>query len=227
MNKDIALALTCLLAALTVFGNQISDGQRRLVEELESGWTDLFAAGDFSKWSKVNGDPVPKQWTINDGIVHRGKLGGGSIITKRHYKDFELRFDWKISEAGNSGIKYRSRGHLGLEYQILDDEKHKDGKDPTHRAGSIYDILAADADKPINPPGEWNSGRIVVDGERVEHWLNGRLVAAIDLGSDDWKQRFESSKYKKHEGFGTWTGPILLQDHYDKVWYRNLRIREL
>ncbi|HKK19530.1 MAG TPA: DUF1080 domain-containing protein [Opitutales bacterium] len=197
------------------------------VKEFEPEWTDLFASGDFSGWTKVNGKPVSHHWTIDDGVVYRGKDGGGGIITKQDYEDFELRFDWKISEAGNSGIKYRSRGRLGLEYQVLDDEKHKDGKNPTHRAGSIYDILAAPDDKTMHPPGEWNSGRIVADGNRIEHWLNGKLVAAIDLDSDDWKRRFESSKYRKHEGFGTWTGPILLQDHWDDVWYRNVRIREL
>jgi hypothetical protein len=197
------------------------------VKELQSGLKDLFASGDFSEWTKVNGKPVPGQWSIENGVVHRGKRGGGDIITKDSYKNFDLRFDWKISEGGNSGIKYRTRKKLGLEYQILDDEKHRDGKTPNHRVGSIYDILAADEDKFVNPPGEWNRGRIVVEGERVEHWLNGSLVAEIDLGSEDWTRRFESSKYRKHEGFGTWKGPILLQDHQDKVWYRNVRIMEL
>jgi hypothetical protein len=197
------------------------------VKELDPEWTDLFASGDFSGWTKVNGKPVSHHWTISDGVVYRSKDGGGDIVTRQDFKDFELCFDWKISEVGNSGIKYRTRGRLGLEYQILDDEKHKDGKIPTHRVGSIYDILQADEDKPVNPPGEWNRGRIVADGNRIEHWLNGKLVAEIDLSSEDWKQRFQSSKYKKHEGFGTWTGPILLQDHWDDVWYRNVRIREL
>lgn len=197
------------------------------VKEIEPEWDDLFSAGDFSKWTKVNGDPVPSQWTIEDGVVYRGENGGGSIITKEHYHDFELRFDWKISEGGNSGIKYRSRKHLGLEYQILDDAKHKDRENPTNRVGSLYEILAADADKPVNPVGEWNSGRIVMQGDQVEHWLNGKLVTSIVIGSDDWKERFAKSKYSKHEGFGSWTGPILLQDHYDDVWYRNLRIRKL
>ena len=227
MKKRIALALTALLAALPAFGQQIAEDQQRFVEKIEPGWNDLFAAGDFSQWSKVNGDPVPGQWTIENGVVYRGQDGGGSIVTKQQYQDFELRFDWKISEAGNSGIKYRSRGHLGLEYQILDDDKHKDGKKPSHRVGSLYDLVTADADKPVNPPGEWNSGRIVVDGDHVEHWLNGKIVMSVTIGSDDWKQRFAKSKYHKHTGFGTWTGPLLLQDHYDEVWYRNLRIREL
>lgn len=196
-------------------------------EKVETKWVDLFASGDFAAWSKVNGDPVPRQWTINDGIVFRGKNGGGSIITKKHYKDFELYFDWKISERGNSGVKYRTRGHLGLEYQVLDDDKHKDGKKPSHRTAALYNLKAADPDKPVNPVGEWNTGRIVMQGDQVEHWLNGKLVLSIMIGSEDWKKRFAKSKYRKHEGFGTWTGPILLQDHFDDVWYRNLRICEL
>lgn len=197
------------------------------VRELESGWEDLFASGDFSSWTKVGGDPVSEKWTIQDGIVHRAGLRPGSIITKNHYKDFDLRFEWKISEAGNSGIKYRSRDHLGMEYQILDDVKHKDGQKPSHRAASLYNMLAAPDNKPIKPVGEWNSGRIVVKGEQVEHWLNGELVVSIEIGSDDWKERFANSKYSKHEGFGTWTGPIYLQDHADEVWYRNMRIKSL
>lgn len=197
------------------------------VKELDSGWTDLFASGDFSAWTRVNGNPVPNQWTIENGIVHRGGLGAGDIITKKHYKDFEMKFDWKISEGGNSGIKYRTRGSLGLEYQVLDDDKHKDGKKPSHRAASLYNLLAAPDDKPINPPGDWNSGRIVIEGNHLEHWLNGSKVVSVEIGSEDWQQRFEESKYRKHDGFGTWTGPVLLQDHQDKVWYRNVLIREL
>ncbi len=197
------------------------------VKELPTDGEDLFASGDFSQWTSVNGKPVPSQWTIENGVVFRGKNGGGDIITKKHYHNFELQFDWKISEAGNSGVKYRTRGSLGLEYQILDDDKHKDAKKPSHRTAGLYDLKAADADKPVHPFGEWNTGRIVAQGDQVEHWLNGKKVLSITIGSEDWQARFAASKYRQHEGFGTWTGPILLQDHYDNVWYRNLRIREL
>ena len=187
---------------------------------------DLFNKDDFSQWTKVNGEKVDKGWSIENGIVHR-HAKGGDIITKGKFKDFELTFEWKISKAGNSGIKYRARGSLGLEYQVLDDQKHRDNKNPTHRAGSLYELVAAQDSKTLNPVGEWNKGRIFVRGNQIEHWLNGEKVVEITWGSEDWKKRFQKSKYHKNEGFGSWEGPILLQDHNDPVWYRNLKIRKL
>jgi hypothetical protein len=171
-----------------------------------------------------------KKWT-RDGLLkmelYTATLKVGNIITKEKFKDFELTFEWKISKAGNSGIKYRARGSLGLEYQVLDDQKHRDNKNPTHRAGSLYELVAAPDSKPLKPVGEWNKGRIFVKGNQIEHWLNGEKVVEITWGSEDWKKRFQKSKYHKNEGFGSWEGPILLQDHNDPVWYRNLKIRKL
>ena len=187
---------------------------------------DLFAKDDFSQWTKVNGEKVDKGWSVENGIVHR-HAKSGDIITKEKFKDFELTFEWKISKAGNSGIKYRARGSLGLEYQVLDDQKHRDNKNPTHRAGSLYELVAAPDSKPLKPVGEWNKGRIFVKGNQIEHWLNGEKVVEITWGSEDWKKQFQKSKYHKNEGFGSWEGPILLQDHNDPVWYRNLKIRKL
>ena len=192
----------------------------------EAGWTDLFADGTFSQWQHVQGKDVPDGWKIEGGIISRPK-GGGDIVTKQSYQDFELTFEWKISEKGNSGVKYRTRGSLGLEYQVLDDAGHKDGKIPNHRTGSLYDLLAAPDSKPVKPVGEWNLGKIVAKGNRIEHWLNGERVIGIEIGSPEWTKHFQGSKYKKHEGFGTWAGPVLLQDHQDPVWYRNIRIRKL
>ena len=187
---------------------------------------DLFSQDDFSQWTKVDGKPVGNGWIIQEGVVHRKSLDG-DIITKEKFKDFELTFEWKISEAGNSGIKYRTRGRLGLEYQILDDQKHRDNKNPTHRAGSLYELVAAPDSKPLKPVGAWNKGRIVADGKQIQHWLNGVKVVEINWGTDDWKKRFQKSKYRKNEGFGSWEGPILLQDHNDPVWYRELRVKHL
>jgi hypothetical protein len=189
-------------------------------------WTSLFASGDFSNWTNIKGQAITKGWSIENGIVHRPSKGG-DIITQQHYENFELRFEWKISEAGNSGVKYRTRGSLGLEYQVLDDAKHRDRKNPTHRAGSLYELVAAPENKPLKPVGEWNRARILAHGNTIEHWLNGEKVVEIEVGSDDWKTKFQNSKYRQHDGFGSWTGPILLQDHNDEVWYRNVQIREL
>jgi len=193
--------------------------------------TDLFAAGDFSAWTTAKGAPVEKGWKIEDGVIHR-HAKGGDIITKASYKNFELSFEWKISKAGNSGVKYRTKGSLGLEYQVLDDENHPDRKIDNHLAASMYEIIAAPSDKPIKPVGEWNKARIVAKGNHIEHWLNGVKVVEIEYGSDDWKERFQKSKYSKrqyknNEGFGNWEGPILLQDHQDPAWFRNLIIKKL
>lgn len=192
-----------------------------------SEWTALFDANDFSSWTNLKGQPVGEGWSIQDGTIHRSGLRPGDIITKKHYKNFELCFDWKISEAGNSGVKYRTKGTLGLEYQILDDAKHKDNKNPTHRTGSLYELVAAPDSKQVSPVGEWNHARIIANGDTIQHWLNGEKVVEIEYGSDDWNQRFQVSKYSKHKDFGSSAGPILLQDHRDPVWFRNVRIREL
>ena len=186
----------------------------------------LFAQDDFSMWTKVDGKPVGEGWIIQEGVVHRKYLSG-DIITQEKFKDFELSFEWKISFAGNSGVKYRTRGRLGLEYQILDDKKHRDNKNPTHRAGSLYELVAAPDSKPLKAVGQWNKGRILANGKKIQHWLNGEKVVEITWGTDDWKKRFQKSKYRKNEGFGSWEGPILLQDHNDPVWYRELKVKHL
>ncbi len=215
MRLSLALITSCCLASLSHLA------------AVEADWTDLFADNDFSQWQQVGGGDVGGGWKINDGVVERDRILAGNICTRESFSDFELVFEWKISEGGNSGVKYRTRKSLGLEYQVLDDQKHSDGKKPSHRAASLYNLLAAPDSKPINPPGEWNKGRIIARGNTIEHWLNDELVVATTIGTEDWQERFKKSKYKNHDGFGTWNGPILLQDHGDRVWYRNLKIRRL
>jgi len=187
---------------------------------------DLFAGNDFSKWTTISGKPVQKGWRIKDGAVHRSSKGG-DIITKDSFKDFELSFQWKISPAGNSGIKYRTQGKLGLEYQVLDDESHRDNKIPSHRAGSLYDLIAAPDDKAIRPVGEWNKGKIIAQGNQIEHWMNGTKIIEIIWGSPEWEKCFGKSKYRQNKGFGSWQGPILLQDHNDPAWFKGFKIKKL
>ncbi len=196
------------------------------IKELNA-FTDLFADGTFAKWSAANGTDVGSKWSIEDGVAHFSEKGAGSIVTRDPYKDFELTFDWKISKGGNSGVKYRTHRNLGPEYQILDDANNQNGKKPLFTAGSLYDLVGAPGDKPLRPAGEWNTSRIVARGTLLEHWLNGVKIVQIDQDTDDWQQRFEKSKYRDLENFGAGAGPILLQEHGDEAWYRNVRIRDL
>jgi len=200
-------------------------------EAEEAAWIDLFAGNDFSQWTREDGSEVSSTWLggwrIEGGVVERHGLLAGDIVTKDAYRNFELEFEWRISRKGNSGVIYRRKGGKGLEYQILDDERHSDGKVPSHQAASLYDLAAASEDKPIHPAGSWNKGRIVIRGPIVEHWLNDERVLRIDMDSPEWARRVAASKFGGRADFGQRGSPILLQDHLDTVWFRNVRIREL
>lgn len=195
----------------------------------------LFNGKDLTGWTLADGKPVAAGWMVEpEGVLHRaGK--GGDIYTAKEYGDFELSFDWKIAAAGNSGVKYRvtayeKKGFLGPEYQLLDDTKHPDSKvGPQRQTASLYDIFPADAAlKKLNPPGEWNTTKIVVQGTRFEHWLNGVKVLETDTSSEAFKTAVAKSKFKNTAGFAlNAKGRIMLQDHGDEAWFRNLSIREL
>ncbi|GAB5562516.1 MAG: hypothetical protein SynsKO_41630 [Synoicihabitans sp.] len=193
----------------------------------DEDWTVLFDGRSLEQWTDLEGNAVTTGWRIEDGSLHRYDSTGGDIISREVYENFILEFEWKISEVGNSGVKYRARGKLGLEYQILDDAKHKDGKKTSRRAAGLYDLSAAPDNKPVSPVGEWNTARIVAKGRFLEHWVNGVKVMSIEQNTDDWRERFAASKYVEREGFGFGAGHILLQDHKDPVWFRNIRIKRL
>lgn len=197
-------------------------------------WQTLFDGRDLSAW-RIFGKPVdaPITWTVQDGALGWQK-GGGNLMTKESYADFELALEWKISPGGNSGVMFRvdpngdKPPQTGPEIQILDDAKHKDGKGELTSAGSLY-ALYPRAKAAAKPVGEWNTMRLRVQGGRVQHWLNGELVVEAEIGSADWNQRVDASKFAKfQQKFGKVpSGPILLQDHGDPVWFRNIRIRRL
>jgi len=192
------------------------------VAAAEEGWVCLSDSMDA--WVS-NGN-----WEFKNGVIHRIGKGGG-LNTKKLYENFVLEFEWKISEKGNSGVKYRMKKFgnkmLGIEYQIIDDEGAPAAASPLHKSGAIYDMVPATADKPLNPPGQWNKARIVARGSKLEHWLNGVKVAEIDQTTKDWETRFARSKYRKAKGFGFGKGCLHLQDHGSEVWFRNIRVKEL
>jgi hypothetical protein len=198
------------------------------------GWRDLFDGKTLYGWRCYRGGEIRQGWTVVDGILtHHPKGGGGDIITVEQFDDFELSIDWNISVGGNSGIFYRAGEETdqiwqnALEVQVLDDAAHGFSADHIQSAGGLY-VLYPPIDKQINPPGEWNQTRVVLNGNHGEHWLNGRRILSFEIGSDDWNKRVAASKFAEYPTFATHRrGHIGLQDHGDHVQYRNIRIRPL
>jgi hypothetical protein len=202
--------------------------------KVEKGFVALFDGTTTDQWMNARSGKFPgKGWAIEgDCLKHPTKGGGGDIITKSTYEQFDFRFEWKVSKGANSGVKYfiiRERGSLGHEYQVLDDANHPDGaKGANRQTAAFYDVLDPANDKPLKPVGEFNSSRILVKGNTVKHFLNGKVVLTYKLGSDELKAAIARSKFKNLKVFGQrLPGHILLQDHGDAVWYRNIRIRDL
>jgi len=205
----------------------------------EEGWELLFDGRSFNNWKGFKTDSISGKWIIDDHAIHYDpdEPGtGGDIITSEAFDNFELSFEWKIGECGNSGVIYLAEEaderdntwETGPEYQILDNTCHPDVENgPDRTAGSAYDVYASNEDV-TRPAGEWNESRILVEGRRVEHWLNGTNVVEYELESDDWQARIADSKWTDYPEFGTVdSGHIALQDHGDPVWYRKIKIRRL
>lgn len=204
--------------------NTLTDAER------EAGWELLFDGETLDGWRGYHDPGLPQNWGIEDGTMHRFD-SGGDIITRDTFSNFELSLEWKVAEGGNSGIFYLAElGYEGIwesapEMQVLDDERHADGQSPLTSAGANYGLYAAPRGV-VNPAGEWNHARIVVDGDYVEHWLNGKLVVEYVLGSAEWAALVANSKFDQWPDYGTArSGHIGLQDHGDPVWYRNIKIR--
>jgi hypothetical protein len=198
--------------------------------EKATGWQLLFDGKTTSGWRGVKKEKAPDGWQATNGALARVS-GGGDIITNGQFDNFELVFEWKVTEGANSGVFFRVNEDYGViqspEYQVLHNQKHADGRNPKTSAASNYALHAPTKDL-TKPVGEWNQGKIVVNGDHVEHWLNGEKVLQYELGSDEWKSLVAGSKFKDMRYYGkATTGHIALQDHGDRVEYRNMKIRPL
>jgi hypothetical protein len=198
-----------------------------------SGWTPLFDGKSLAGWRSFKSEAPPSGWTVSNGILARtGK--GGDLMTVGQYGSFEFELDYRVAVGGNSGIMYRvvTEGNApywsGPEYQILDNERHPDAKNgPDRLSGSNYDLIAPSA-AVSKPAGEWNTAKIVVKGNHVEHWLNGTKVVEYEFGSPEWTTMVAESKFKVWPLYGKAArGHIVLQDHGDLVEFRNIRIKDL
>ena len=201
-------------------------------------WQTLFDGTSTDAWRGFRRDAFPsKCWAVEGGtlktIVGCEQSDRTDLITKRKYRNFELEFEWRVSPGGNSGLIYLATEEedqtwkTGPEMQVLDDEKHPDGKNPLTSAGSLY-AMVAPAGKRLRPVGQFNKARLVVRDNHVEHWLNGKKVVSYELGSDALGKLVASSKFKGFARFAlAREGHIALQYHGEEVWFRNIRIREL
>lgn len=213
--------------------------------EAQDGWALLWDGKTTNGWRGAKLDEFPTEgWSIENGIlrVHKSDGGestnGGDIVTTRPYRNFMIKVDFKITEGANSGIKYfvdtnlnKGEGSaIGCEFQILDDKKHPDAKlgvNGNRTLGSLYDLIPAREDKPFRP-GFFNTALVIVDGNHVEHWLNGEKILEYERNNQMWEALVDYSKYKDWPNFGNaQEGLLLLQDHGDEVFFKNIKIKEL
>lgn len=241
---SLLLVLT-LVVSISASGRQTAGAPPNTLTEKEKleGWKLLFDGRTMNGWRGAYMDSLPRKgWTVRDGMLIVKESGGreasfgGDIVTLDQYSSFDLKVDFKLTDGANSGIKYfvteqlpKTPGSaIGLEYQVLDDAKHPDAKlgiNGNRTLASLYDVMPAH-DKKVNPIGEWNHARILVKGKHVEHWLNGVKVLEFERGGKEFLAHKVESKFKDRAGFGeAKKGHILLQDHGNQVYYRNIKIR--
>jgi hypothetical protein len=203
----------------------------------------LFDGSSTGHWSDTKTDHFPEHgWTVNGEVLTvlgetENQQGGHDIITKNRFRNFELELEVRLTEGANSGIKYvvtdafpgKEGNFLGLEYQLIDNERHPDaqkGRNGNHKMAALYDMIPPPVDLTINPPGEWNKIKIIVNGNKSEHWLNGEKVLEFDRKSLEFRELVSLSKYKDLKDFGEHEeGHILLQGHGNDVSFRAIKIR--
>ncbi|HIF56835.1 MAG TPA: DUF1080 domain-containing protein [Gemmatimonadetes bacterium] len=205
---------------------------RLTAAERAAGWQLLFDGNSLEGWRGYNSEFMPNGWSVENGMLIRTGPGG-DIITEQQFGDFEFYLEWLVGPGGNSGVLVRAvEGqeevyHGAPEMQILDDAGHPDGRSPLTSAGSNYGLHGAPRGI-VKSAGEWNSSRIVVVNNQVEHWLNGDKVVEYELGSADWLRRVANSKFAQWPAYGRASrGHIGIQDHGDRVSFRNLKVREI
>lgn len=218
--------------------NKTKESSSPAVSTDESDWIVLYDGTSTDAWKGWKKDSIGSAWSIqrNGDLMFDPEVEDkGDIITKASFENFEFHLDWKISDCGNSGIMYNVQESdaynapysTGPEMQILDNTCHPDGKIVTHRAGDLYDMIETNVVN-VNPAGEWNSIIIKSNNARYEFWQNGTKVVEFQMHNEAWDGLVEDSKFKGWEGFGAFkSGKIALQDHGDKIWFRNIKIKTL
>jgi hypothetical protein len=246
------VALTVLFAFTSCNKPETTANNQLTKEEKEQGWGLLFDGKTFAGWRGLGRDTVEtNHWKVENGEIHKvdsrtvpplpngDKINGGDLMTIDTFENFELSWEWKIKEAGNSGIKYNVSekisttygsgfGALGFEYQILDDghEMYKD-LNPYQFTGSLYDFYAPE-NVHLKPIGEYNQSTIKLNGNHGEHWLNGVKVVEYEMGTSEFDSLFQASKFANYKDFEKKrSGHIVITNHTDESWYRNIKIKRI
>jgi len=238
MKKLLLLLTVTLAAGARTFGEELNT---LTSEEQAAGWKLLFDGKTAPGLRGVrNPDFLKAGWKIEDGalvcakeVKQMGKVTGGDLLTVETFTDFEFSFEWRVGVASNSGVLYFARAGFGQkatghEYQLIDDTHHPDGLKggPVKRTGALYGILPPGEEKKFNMPPQWNGSRIVVLGNRVEHWLNGVKVLEYTAGSPEFQRAVMASRARVAPGFGTKIkAPLVLLDEGDEIAFRNLKVR--
>ncbi len=204
--------------------------------EIEEGWELLFDGKSTANWHNYLEEGVNNKWVVTkNGALHLTERGGGYILSDKEYENFELTLEWKLAPGGNSGLmfnviedkKYKTPYVTGPEVQMLDNQRHPDGRYDKHRAGDLYDMIESSF-VTANQGGEWNRIRLIIKDGYVQHWQNGYKVVEYQMFNEEWAQLIANSKFKDMVDFGkSKKGRLAIQDHGDKLWLRNIKIREL
>ena len=236
MQSFLTIPLVSLV--MLVSAPKINNGPINKTTVQEKGWTNLFDGKTLKGWHIYGNRPMNESWSVQDGAIFfdKTKKATGDLVTDKEYENFHLKYDWKISPTGNSGVifwlqedtvKYKQTYHTGPEMQVLDNDGHKDGKILKHRAGNLYDLIEG-KEGAVKPVGEWNTAEIISNKGRLEFILNGVSVVTTAFGDDNWRTMVAGSKFKQWPDFGKiFKGKIGLQNHDSDVWFKNIKIKQL
>jgi len=237
--KKISVILFAGLIGMQSFGKP-GPAHHKLLNSQKDGWHSLFDGKSLSGWHGFNKQGAIKNWTVVDGTLAclgaSKDASGGDIVTDKEYANFELSWSWKINKGSNSGVlyhvvedpKYHTTYETGPEYQLIDDNGYPDKLQDWQKTGADYAMHLTNDQKKVNPIGEWNTSKIIFNHGHVEHWLNGKKILEFEAWSGDWNKKKAAGKWKDYPAYGlAKTGHIVLQDHGDKVYFKEIKVREL
>ncbi|HRO85088.1 MAG TPA: DUF1080 domain-containing protein [Niabella sp.] len=244
--RQILLFVACLFLFLNGYSKEIKNEIEKPFNSKsdmtkKGKWKKLFDGQTLNGWHGYNkGNKAVKNWVVmDDALVCLGASKddtGGDIVTDGQYENFELQWEWKVDKGSNSGVmyhvvedpKYKAPYYTGPEYQIIDDVNFPGKLEEWQQAGADYAMHLAGPNKKLKPVGEWNLSKIIFNRGQVEHWLNGEKILEFQAWTDDWKYKKETGKWKDFPDYGkAKKGHIALQDHGNKAYYKNIKIREL